>query len=130
MRINYRKRKALYQGLMSHALHYHAEFDQFMTLFYPPGKTHRCRVDGSARCTHCWPDPIALMKKSAKHYFCRHCGIHPFAHPRSMPELHLINVRCLDDFDLETGAYEINLFDGKNWETAFAARNKADWGFG
>ncbi len=69
-------------------------------------------------------------KKIAKHYFCKHCGIHPFAHPRSMPELYLINVRCLDDFDLETDSYDVNLFDRKNWETAFAARSKADWGFG
>jgi hypothetical protein len=58
----------------------------------------------------------------AEHYFCKHCGIHPFGHPRSAPDLYLINVRCFDDFDLEADGYEIKLFDGKNWEAAFAAR--------
>ena len=68
--------------------------------------------------------------KVAAHYFCGHCGIHTFGHPRSTPELHLINVRCLDDYDLESEAPEINLFDGRNWEAAFAARAKADWSHG
>ncbi len=57
----------------------------------------------------------------SKHYFCRHCGIHPFGHPRSAPEMFLINVCCLDDFDLESAYYDVDLFDGRNWETAFAA---------
>ncbi len=56
--------------------------------------------------------------------------MHPFAHPRSAPELYLINVRCLDDFDLDSSIHDVNLFDGKNWETAFVSRTKADWGFG
>lgn len=63
--------------------------------------------------------------KVSKHYFCRNCGIHPFGRPRSSPELYLINVRCLNDFDLETETYETVLFDGKNWEAAFAARAAA-----
>ena len=60
--------------------------------------------------------------KVSKHYFCKHCGIHPFGRPRSSPDRNLINVRCLDDFDLESETYEIDLFDGQNWEAAFAAR--------
>lgn len=60
--------------------------------------------------------------KVSKHYFCKTCGIHPFGHPRSAPEKFLVNVRCLDDFDLESATYEIDLFDGRNWEAAFAAR--------
>lgn len=60
--------------------------------------------------------------KVSEHYFCKTCGIHPFGHPRSAPGEYLINVRCLDDFDLEAASYEIDLFDGRNWETAFAAR--------
>ena len=62
--------------------------------------------------------------EQAEHIFCKHCGIHSFGHPRSNPELYLVNVRCLDDFDLETEAYEVKLFDGRNWEAAFKARQK------
>ena len=61
----------------------------------------------------------------AKHLFCKRCGIHTFGHPRSAPELFLINVRCLDDFDLETEQYEVKLFDGRNWEASFKARQEA-----
>ena len=61
----------------------------------------------------------------AKHYFCQHCGIHAFGHPRSTPEIFLINVRCLDDFDLETEAYKVKVFDGRNWEAAFKARQES-----
>jgi hypothetical protein len=61
----------------------------------------------------------------AKHLFCKHCGIHAFGHPRSTPEIYLVNVRCLDDFDLETEEYEVKLFDGLNWEVAFKARQES-----
>ena len=61
----------------------------------------------------------------AKHYFCSHCGIHTFGHPRSAPERCLINVRYLDDCDLEIEEYEINLFDGRNWEASFKARQES-----
>ena len=61
----------------------------------------------------------------AKHIFCKHCGIHAFGHPRSTPDLYLVNVRCLDDFDLETEEYEVKLFDGRNWEAAFKARRES-----
>ncbi len=35
-----------------------------------------------------------------------------------MLELRLINVRCLDDFDLETETYEVELYDSRNWDAA------------
>ena len=60
----------------------------------------------------------------ARHYFCSHCGIHTFGHPRSAPGLFLVNVRCLGDFDLDNEAYKINVFDGRNWEAAFKARQE------
>jgi hypothetical protein len=50
----------------------------------------------------------------AVHRFCRTCGIHPFYSPRSHPGMVSVNVRCLDDVDLETVAVET--FDGANWE--------------
>ena len=61
--------------------------------------------------------------KEATHYFCSVCGMHPFSNPRAAPEMYSVNVRCLDDFDVETEEYEIIKFDGKNWETAVAKLN-------
>lgn len=50
----------------------------------------------------------------AVHRFCQQCGIHPFYTPRSHPDMVSVNVRCLDDVDLE--AIDIEPFDGANWE--------------
>ena len=66
-------------------------------------------------------DALSLYQfgsKVAKHWFCKHCGIHPFSNPRAVPEMYGVNVRCLDDFDLETADLEIGKFDGRNWEEA------------
>ena len=56
--------------------------------------------------------------KEAKHYFCSVCGIHPFSNPRAAPDMYSVNIRCLDDFDLEKESYDIVNFDGQNWEEA------------
>ena len=56
---------------------------------------------------------------TAKHFFCKHCGIHSFYNPRTHPEKISVNVRCLDDFDLKKEAPIIVTFDGRNWEEAF-----------
>lgn len=51
---------------------------------------------------------------TAKHLFCKVCGIKSFYVPRSNPDGYSVNLRCLDDGDLpET---EIREFDGRNWE--------------
>ena len=55
---------------------------------------------------------------TAKHQFCRYCGIHAFYVPRSDPDKIDVNVRCLDDIDLT--AIEIKPFDGRNWEASIA----------
>jgi hypothetical protein len=52
----------------------------------------------------------------AEHKFCRHCGIHPFYTPRSDPTKVDINVRCLDQVDLQQ--LTVHAFDGRNWEQA------------
>jgi hypothetical protein len=39
---------------------------------------------------------------TAKDYFCATCGMLPFRHPRTAPELWTINVRCIDDVDLDS----------------------------
>jgi hypothetical protein len=37
----------------------------------------------------------------AKDYFCRTCGILPFRRPRTAPDVWSVNVRCLEDVDLD-----------------------------
>ena len=59
-------------------------------------------------------------KKIAEHYFCSHCGIQTFSHPRTAPKNYNVNIRCLDDFDVNTAEFEVRHFDGRNWEQAFA----------
>ena len=55
----------------------------------------------------------------AKHYFCKHCGIHLFNNPRTHPERISVNFNCLDDFELEKEMPKVVTFDGRNWEKAF-----------
>jgi len=52
--------------------------------------------------------------KTARHTFCKTCGIAPFYEPRSHPGWVDVNARCLDDGALAT--FRIEPFDGKNWE--------------
>ena len=58
--------------------------------------------------------------RTAKHIFCKHCGIHSFYVPRSDPDKIDVNVRCLDDIDL--AAISPKPFDGKEWEASMRAR--------
>jgi len=51
---------------------------------------------------------------TAKHHFCRHCGIHSFYRPRSHPDQVDLNVHCLDGID--PSAFDVTLFDGQDWE--------------
>lgn len=51
---------------------------------------------------------------TAKHTFCAICGIHSFYYPRSHPGWIDVNIRTLD-LDL-SDRFEIDYFDGKNWE--------------
>jgi hypothetical protein len=53
---------------------------------------------------------------TAKHHFCKTCGIHVFTRPRAAPELYTVNVRVLEDFDVVREAPEIVQFDGQHWE--------------
>jgi hypothetical protein len=62
---------------------------------------------------------------TAKHYFCRHCGIHPFTRPRLDPRFWVVNVRCIDEVDLSK--LPVRTFDGVHWEEsakAFLERRK------
>ena len=62
---------------------------------------------------------------TAQHTFCRHCGIHAFYQPRSDPENYSVNARCLDDYD-PVAMQPKRLFEGRNWEDAYA-RRKEEW---
>jgi hypothetical protein len=54
---------------------------------------------------------------TAKHLFCRTCGIKSFYVPRSHPDGYSVNARCLDGVDLTDPAQVlIEPFDGRNWE--------------
>jgi hypothetical protein len=51
---------------------------------------------------------------TAKHLFCRHCGVKSFYQPRSHPDAWSVNANCLD----EPIELAIEKFDGAKWETA------------
>jgi hypothetical protein len=50
----------------------------------------------------------------AQHYFCRHCGVHPFYVPRSHPNGFSVNLRCLAPEVM--ACFQIEPFDGQAWE--------------
>ena len=54
--------------------------------------------------------------RTARHLFCKTCGVHSFYVPRSDPDKIDVNVRCLDGIDLD--AVSVKSFDGRNWEAA------------
>ena len=56
---------------------------------------------------------------TAKHTFCKVCGVHPFYTPRSHPDGVDVNVRCLDGDALER--FRVEPFDGRNWEASVDA---------
>lgn len=51
---------------------------------------------------------------TAKHLFCRYCGVKCFYVPRSHPDGYSVNLRALD----QSGFSKITVepFDGRNWE--------------
>ncbi|MCB1555090.1 MAG: GFA family protein [Xanthomonadales bacterium] len=51
---------------------------------------------------------------TARHLFCRHCGVKSFYVPRSNPDGFSINLRCLDADSRPHSAIEA--FDGAHWE--------------
>jgi hypothetical protein len=62
---------------------------------------------------------------TARHWFCRHCGIHPFANPRRAPDHTSVNVHCLDRWAELAPTLKTTHFDGRNWEAAVAAAKAA-----
>jgi len=37
--------------------------------------------------------------RTARHFFCKTCGIYPFHRKRVTPDYYGVNVSCLEDFD-------------------------------
>jgi hypothetical protein len=50
--------------------------------------------------------------KIAKHYFCRRCGIYTHNEMARKPGYCRVNLGCIDDLD--SSAFEVTVFDGKN----------------
>ena len=60
-------------------------------------------------------DTLALYqfgKKTAKHYFCRQCGIYPFHETARASGHYRVNLGCVEELD--TSEFEVELFDGKH----------------
>ena len=51
---------------------------------------------------------------TAKHYFCRRCGVKSFYIPRSHPDGISVNVNCIDPATIKS--LTSTDFDGRNWE--------------
>jgi hypothetical protein len=66
-------------------------------------------VSGEAALTN-----YQFNTRTAKHYFCSHCGIKSFYVPRSHPDGFSVNARCLDEGTVTRMTYR--KIDGKNWE--------------
>ena len=54
--------------------------------------------------------------RTAKHRFCRHCGVKSFYVPRSHPDGFSVNARCLDPSTIKSTT--VRPYDGRNWEAA------------
>ena len=55
---------------------------------------------------------------TAKHWFCKTCGISPLTIPRSFPEGYNINYRCLQRENV--GEVKVKQSDGQHWEEEMA----------
>lgn len=56
--------------------------------------------------------------RTAKHLFCKFCGVKSFYIPRSHPDGISVNARCLDEGTVQM--MTASPFDGQNWEIAAA----------
>jgi len=54
---------------------------------------------------------------TAKHLFCKICGVQSFYVPRSNPDGIAVSVYCLDNSTI--ASVEVRKYDGKNWEESY-----------
>lgn len=84
----------------------------FLHLIVPASRFRLLRgVDALSRYT--------FNSGTAKHFFCRYCGIKSYYVPRSNPDGYSINARCLDRSTIES--LTVEPFDGRNWEQSAAS---------
>ena len=57
--------------------------------------------------------------RTARHLFCRRCGIKSFYVPRSNPDGYSVNARCLDPATI--GELVVEPFNGRDWEASAGA---------
>jgi len=62
---------------------------------------------------------------TAKHTFCKVCGISSFYSPRSNPDGIAVTYTCVDPGTLSH--VEIRHFDGRNWENSYAQTGIASY---
>ena len=89
----------------------------FLHLIVPPDQFELLR--GEAELT-----TYQFNTNTAKHTFCRHCGIHSFYVPRSDPDKISVNARYLEGID-PAALKSTRFFDGRNWEEAYAEERGA-----
>lgn len=84
----------------------------FLHLIVPASRFHM--LSGDDQLTE-----YTFNTRTARHFFCKTCGVKSFYVPRSNPDGYSVNLRCLDDADLPEA--DIRDFDGRNWEANAAA---------
>ncbi len=50
--------------------------------------------------------------RTAKHFFCKHCGIYPFNETARVPGKYRVNLGCIDEIDATSLPFEV--FDGRH----------------
>lgn len=56
--------------------------------------------------------------QTAKHMFCKVCGITPFYVPRSNPDGYAVTLDCLE-LDNRPAKVNMKVFDGREWEKSY-----------
>lgn len=56
--------------------------------------------------------------RTARHLFCKACGVKSFYVPRSHPDGYSVNARCLDEETIES--MTTTPFNGQDWENSAA----------
>ncbi|ETW08527.1 hypothetical protein H310_01090 [Aphanomyces invadans] len=62
---------------------------------------------------------------TAKHKFCRICGVQPFYVPRSNPDGVAVTIACITPGTVTH--VDIQQYDGQNWETSYVSSGIAKY---